>query len=413
VDTNRMGVDVLILNTGVVDFRREDFEFADALVGVGGLTRCKEKDRPDHSQEQLAQWTREGFATAGGCGNAGPVMARGGLKVAIGVNLGKGDYDGLDAQGRFFYDMMVAGGVDVSAVLIHPHLPTGTTYIHQKGSQERGGIAYFPGANDDFDFELFKAAAERLKPNIVYYMYCGLSERGDGNGGRDLAEFVKWCRGRGIVTVVDTSTLTASPAEMIRTGEPVAEYRLLEPVLPEVDVFFVSADEATMIENTLRGPQSRRDSNEHRNNRRFLDFLGERFWGREGRTRLFGVTFSKGAYEKHVQPDGQVSAAARIESRFMAGEVVDLVGAGDSFRAGLITYIGRNLEAFNNGDMNFAEAVQMGNLFAALYIKSPLEDRHGGIRSYDKMLKVVRSGVTYPSFDALQDVLHQWGPSGG
>jgi hypothetical protein len=28
-----MPVDVLILNTGVVDFRRVDFEFADELVG--------------------------------------------------------------------------------------------------------------------------------------------------------------------------------------------------------------------------------------------------------------------------------------------------------------------------------------------------------------------------------------------
>ncbi|MHC4660042.1 MAG: hypothetical protein ACYS83_12850, partial [Planctomycetota bacterium] len=125
-----MGVDVLILNTGVVDFRRADFEFADALVGEGGLAKCKAQDRPNHSQEQLAEWIRDGFATAGGCGNAAPLIARGGLKVAVGVNLGKGGYGGLDAQGRFFYDLMVSNGVDMSATFIHPHLPTGTTYIH-------------------------------------------------------------------------------------------------------------------------------------------------------------------------------------------------------------------------------------------------------------------------------------------
>jgi len=89
----------------------------------------------------------------------------------------------------------------------------------------------------------------------------------------------------------------------------------------------------------------------------------------------------------------------------MAGEVVDLVGAGDAFRAGLITYIGRHLDGFHNGSMDFGEAVQMGNLFAALYIKSPLDDRHSNIQTYDKMLKVVRSGTAYPSFDALQDAL--------
>jgi len=90
----------------------------------------------------------------------------------------------------------------------------------------------------------------------------------------------------------------------------------------------------------------------------------------------------------------------------MAGEVVDLVGAGDSFRAGFIAYIARNLDDFNNGTMNFAEAVQMGNLFASLYIKAPLNDRYGYIKVYDKMLKVVRSDVTYRSFKQLQDALN-------
>ena len=89
----------------------------------------------------------------------------------------------------------------------------------------------------------------------------------------------------------------------------------------------------------------------------------------------------------------------------MAGEVVDLVGAGDSFRAGLITYIAVHLNEFRSGSINFAEAVQMGNLFASLFIKAPLEDRYGNIRPYDKMLKVVRSGAAYPSFDALRNAL--------
>jgi hypothetical protein len=55
--------------------------------------------------------------------------------------------------------------------------------------------------------------------------------------------------------------------------------------------------------------------------------------------------------------------------------------------------------------MDFEEAVQMGNLFASLFIKAPLDDRYGNIRPYEKMLKVVRSGVTYPSFDALRKAL--------
>ena len=400
-----MTVDVLVLNTGVVDFRRADFQFADALVGEGGLAKCKPKDNPDYPQKQLAQWIKDGFATAGGPGNAAPLLARAGLKAAVGVNLGTGPYDGLDAQGRFFYDLMLANGVDMSATHIHPNLPTGTTYIHHKASTERGGIAYFPGANDDFDFEIFKRAIDKLKPRIVYYTYSGLSERGDANGGRDLAQFVKWCRNKQIITVVDTSTLTGSPAKIIQSGKPVKEYMLLQPVLSQVDVFFTSSDEAKMIENTLARPRNWQQYDEDQNNFHFLDFLSERFWPATGTTKIFGVTFSKGAYEIHLLPDGTAKGPNKIESRFMAGDVVDLVGAGDAFRAGLLAYISRNLQQFKDGSLNFTEAIQMGNLFAALYIKAPLDDRQSNIQPYDKMLSVVRSRTTYPTFEALRKAL--------
>jgi len=401
-----MPTDVLILNTAVTDLRRPDFEFADRLVGKGGLAKCKTEDMPNYSQGQLQEWIEQGFAAAGGPGNSAPLIARTGLKVAVGVSLGSGSYDGLDAQGRFFYDVMATNGIDMSQTFIHPTLPTGTTFIHSTFGEDRGGIAYFPNANNDFDFEIFKRAVERLRPNTVYYMYSGLSDRGDANGGRDLAAFIKWCRRRGAITIADSATLAGSPSELIRSGKPVGEYRLLEPLLPEVDLFFTSSDEAKMIENTLRGPRNWGQFGKHENNVHFLNFLSERFWQKDNRTKLFGVTVSEGAYEKHLCPDGVMGGPNRIESRFMAGEVVDLVGAGDSFRAGLITYIAHNLDDFNNGTMNFVEAVQMGNLFASLYIKAPLNDRYSNIKTYDKMLRIVRSDVPYRSFDELRDALN-------
>jgi len=408
-----MAVDVLILNSAVADLRRPDFKFADKLVGKGGLAKCKTEDMPDYSQEQLNKWIEQGFATAGGPGNTAPLIARTGLKVAVGVNLGKGDYDGLDVQGRFFHDVMTSNGIDMSQTHIHLGLHTGTTFIHSTSGEDRGGIAYFPGANDDFDFAIFKGAVEQLKPNMVYYMYSGLSERGDANGGRDLAEFIKWCRSNGAVTIVDSHTLTGSPVELIKSGKSVKEYRLLEPLLPEVDLFFTSCDEAKLTENTLTPGRTWDKFTEHENNLHFLDFLTERFWRKarpersrgNNRTKLFGVTVSDGAYEKHICPDGRLGGPNKIESWFMGGEVVDLVGAGDAFRAGLLTYIGRNLDRFRDGSIDFAEAVQMGNLFASLYIKAPLDDRYGNIKTYDKMLKIVRSGIIYPSFNALQKAL--------
>jgi sugar/nucleoside kinase (ribokinase family) len=402
-----MAVDVLILNTAVADLRRPDFKFADKLVGKGGLAKCKTEDMPNYSQEQLNKWIEQGFATAGGPGNTAPLIAKTGLKVAVGVNLGKGDYDGLDAQGRFFHDVMTSNGIDMSPAHIHSDLHTGTTFIHSTSGEDRGGIAYFPNANDDFDFEIFKGAVEKLKPSIVYYMYSGLSDRGDANGGRDLAGFIKWCRSNGAVTIVDSHTLTGNPGELIKTGKSVKEYRLLEPLLPEVDLFFTSCDEAKLTENTLAPGRVWNKFTEHENNLHFLESLTERFWRKDTRTKLFGVTVSDGAYEKHICPDGRLGGPNKIESWFMGGEVVDLVGAGDAFRAGLITYIGRSLDRFRDGSIDFAEAVQMGNLFASLYIKAPLEDRYGNIKTYDKMLKVVRSDIAYPSFEALRNALNQ------
>jgi len=399
-----MLTDVMILNTAVADFRRADFDFADALVGKGGLAKCRSADAPAYSQKQLRGWIEQGFATAGGPGNTAPLMAKAGLNVALGVNLGKGEYDGLDAQGRFFYDVMAENGVDMSGTYIHPALPTGTTYIHATAGGERGGIAYFPGANDDFNFEIHKKTVERLRPAILYYMYSGLSQRGDANDGRDLADFIKWARAQGCVTIADSHTLTGDPAALIRSGKAVAEYRLLEPLLGELDLFFTSSDEAKMIENTLRSPKDWASVDEQKAIVEFLNYLCRSYWTDERRTRMFGVTVSNGAYEIHISPDGKISQPVKVESHFMAGEVVDLVGAGDSFRAGLLSYITRNLDAFRTGSMNFGEAVQMGNLFASVYIKAPLADRYKS-RSYEKMLAAARSDEQFDSFEQMEQAL--------
>ncbi|MBN1361761.1 MAG: DUF4432 family protein [Sedimentisphaerales bacterium] len=383
----QVAIDVLILNTAAVDLRRTDFAFADRLAGQGGLAKCRTEDMPDYSQQQLKAWIDEGSATAGGPGNTAPLIALAGLKVAVGVNLGRGQYGGLDAQGRYFYDVMVSHGIDMSATHVHPALPTGTTFIHSSPGAERGGIAYFPNANNDFDFDVFKPAVKRLEPRIVYYMYSGLSGRADANGGRDLAEFVRWCRDRGAVTIADSHTLTADPHRLIAEGKAVAEYKLLEPLLGELDIFFTSSDEAKLIENTLAGSRDWSGADERKSNTQFLDFITQRFWRDDGRTRLFGVTVHDGAYAKHRHPAGEIGGPAKVLSDFLSGKVVDLVGAGDSFRAGLIAYIAAHLDAFRHGTIDFSQAVQTGNRFASLFVTAPLNDRYGPIAEYARTLR--------------------------
>ncbi|MDD4872348.1 MAG: PfkB family carbohydrate kinase [Kiritimatiellae bacterium] len=401
-----MSTDVLILNTAVLDLRSPAFEFVEKLVGAGGLAKCKTPDMPAYTQEQIKAWIDKGCATAGGPGNTAPLIARAGFNIAVGVNLGKGNFGGLDIQGRTFHDVLTGTGVDMSAVYVHPSLPTGTTFIYEAPSNERGGIAYFPNANDDFDFEYFKGHVKRLKPRVVYYMYSGLSERGDANGGKDLADFVSWCRQQGCIVIVDSHTLTGNPKELIDNNKPLAAYNLLLPLLGNLDIFFTSDDESRMIQNTLDPEYRKRKHGDKDNGRCFLDFVTAKFTGKgEGRARLFGVTVSNGAYARFVSPDNRIQETIFCPSRFMAGEVVDLVGAGDSFRAGLIAYIVKQRESFVNGKLNVEEAVQMGNLVASIYIKSPLCDRYSNISDFDALLKIVRSGKKYADFKALLGAL--------
>ena len=246
-----MNTDVFILNTAVADFRSSEFKFVEKLVAPGGLAKCKSDYMPDYSQLQYKQWIAQGLASAGGPGNAAPLLARAGLKVAAGVNLGRGDFAGLDIQGRFFFDTMVNNNVDMSQTFIHPTLATGTTFIYEKGDRERGGIVYFPNANDDFDLEYFKSSVVKLNPKVVYYMYSGLSDRADANGGKDLADFIRFCSQKGIVTIADSHTLTNNPQLLLDSDSKVEGYKILEPLLFELDLFFTSFDEARLIDQTI------------------------------------------------------------------------------------------------------------------------------------------------------------------
>ena len=382
--------DVLILNTAVLDLRSADFDFVDTLVGPGGLAKCATPEMPPYTPADFRRWIRQGGASAGGPGNTAPLLAHTGMRVAVGTCLGAGDEDGLDVQGRFFYDTLAASGVDMSATVIHPSLPTGTTFIHETPGHERGGLAYFPHANNDFDFATFLPHVERLRPRVVYYMYSGLSDRGDANGGRDLAAFIRRCRELGCITIVDSHTLCGNPDQLIREGTPVSAYRLLDPLLPELDIFFTSADEARMIVNTLDAPRRWENYTNAENLAFYLRFVQDRYLGTQARSRLFGVTVQTGAMAVYLPPHSPAVQPVMHTSRCKDAKVVDLVGAGDSFRAGVIGYIARNAEAFRAGDLDADEAIQFGNLMAALYIQSPLDNRYGRIPRFEEMLRIVR-----------------------
>lgn len=398
--------DILILNSAVLDIRNREFAFTDTFAQAGGLAVCGAEDMPKYSEAELARLIREGHATAGGAGNTAPLVARSGLRVAVGAYVGRGGHDGLDLQGYLYRDALAKSGVDVSAVLVHPTLPTATTFIHEVPAGDRGGIAYFPNANDAFEFAVFQREVERLKPRLVYYMYSGLSRRGDANGGRDLAAFMRWCGGQGCLTIADSHTLTGDPQKAIEAGTPVAGYRLLEPLLPELNIFFTSLDEAEMITNTLF-PGKVCFKDRAKAIPEFLRVLAGRFAADDGRTRWLGVTVKSGAYILALNGRRELREPTFCESHFRSGSVIDLVGAGDSFRAGLVGRVAKDAEAFRAGTLDPVEAVQCGNLMAAVYITSPLEHRYRMIPTLDALGAAVKSGKVFGTAEELRAALHR------
>jgi len=375
------------LNTAVADFRSGEFEFVEKLVAPGGLAKCKSEYMPDYSQLQYKNWIARGLASAGGPGNAAPLMAKAGLNVAVGAYLGKGDFEGLDVQGRFFFDTMTKNNVDMSQTFIHPKFASGTTFIYEKGDRERGGIVYFPNANDDFDLELFKSSVTKLAPKVVYYMYSGLSDRADANGGKDLADFMRFCSQNNAITIADSHTLTNNPQLLLKSDSHVEGYKILEPLLYNLDLFFTSFDEARLIDHSI-GEKLNLSGGPEIFINAFLVSLSQKFWQNKN-PRIFGVTVRDGAFVLYRDALGHITGPVMVKSRFMSGLAIDLVGAGDSFRAGLVTYIVKNIDAFKTSKINITEAIQLANLFASLYIKAPLHDRYANFDKYENLIHLL------------------------
>ena len=132
----------------------------------------------------------------------------------------------------------------------------------------------------------------------------------------------------------------------------------------------------------------------------FLKSLSQKFW-RDKNAGVFGVTVKNGASVIYRDAFGNIDGPLMVRSKFMSGDAIDLVGAGDSFRAGFVTYIVKNIKDFKTGRINIADAVQMANLFASLYIRAPLSDRYGNIGEYEKLLRVINSPIQFNTFEQL------------
>ena len=131
-----------------------------------------------------------------------------------------------------------------------------------------------------------------------------------------------------------------------------------------------------MIANTLGNPRDWASFSEEENTGYFLEFLTDRFWQDRNRARLFGITVNDGAYSIYVAPGGTVTGPEKTKSRFMTGDVVDLVSLK---AANLIRQDVKRVKIISSGKIE--KAVTVRGLGVTAGAKSAIEAAGGKVEA--------------------------------
>jgi len=211
-------------------------------------------------------------------------VARLGLQVAFAGVVGD------DPLGRFCREQLVARGVDTSGVVVDPQERTGMTVILQRPDDR--AMLTFPGA-------ITSLTPERVAPELLaatrhvhvgsYYLQTGLQQ--------GLPALFASVRRRGATTSLDTN------------WDPSGQWSGLDALLAETDIFLPNEVEACAIAGTEDWWTA-------------LDTLA---------ALVPTVVIKRGA-------EGAAAAQGddRVERKAPRVQIVDAVGAGDSFDAGFV-----------------------------------------------------------------------------
>lgn len=210
--------------------------------------------------------------------------ARLGLKVAfIGVC-------GADIFGRFMLDEMSRRGVDVSAVRIAPDRQTGLTVILNKGSDR----AMLTHAGTMADLRAEEVTDDLLRQSrhlhiASYFLQASLQP--------GLPDLFRRARSLGLTTSLDTN------------WDPSGRWIGVHELLPLVDVFLPNENEAIAISQARTDGQALKRLAQHTGT----------------------VAMKRGAQGALACRGEQTASACAL-----SGNVVDTVGAGDTFDAGFV-----------------------------------------------------------------------------
>jgi len=230
-------------------------------------------------------------------------------------------------------------GVDTSAMQRIAGVPTSATILNVRPNGDRPAL-HVRGASDHFD--VTEADYEHvLDAPIVHLGGTGLLRKLDG---AQSVKLLAEAKRRGRVTTFDLLGANASSAHLVL------------PLLPHVDYFMPSIEEAQDISGKL-GPEA----------------CAEFYLGKGASACVFTLG-GDGAYYAHR--DG-----TRLKSPAYAIDVVDTTGCGDAFDAGFITALHHRMDLETS--LRFAQA-------SAALVASGLGS-DAGIRSFEQTMETMRT----------------------
>lgn len=273
------------------------------------------------------------ITTAGTCGGSVIDAAKLGLKcVAVGAV-------GNDEKADFMINQLKSFGVDTSTMQMHESVPTSSSILTIRPDGSRP-VLHVRGVSEEF-YLSDEAIKKALDAKVVHFGGTGLLPKVDG---KPTMEFMRAAKALGRITTLDLISVTKETLDVVK------------PVLPFVDFFMPSIDEAGIMSGSM-DPEYCAD---------FYLGLGAK-----------NCAISLGA-------DGSL-IASQDGTRFYVPahdvRVLDTCGCGDAYSAGFVVGLAK--------DMDIEDCARFATACGALVATGLGSD--AGIIDFDTTMKAMNS----------------------